>query len=178
MYVSIIGSREFTNCDKLRYEEIVHFAISELNKIKKPFTLMSGGAAWADHLAIVIWNMYQIDRSIFECTITNIILHLPCAITTDGYEDNGSKNWITNPGPLSNSYHRKFSSVLSVNTLAEIYDLGNKCKVYAGFHARNNAISKCDILLAFTDTNIMGKGTSYTWNKCKSKEKYQFVVNE
>lgn len=49
MYISIIGSREFTNCDKSRYEDIVYFAINELNKLDTSIILMSGGAAWGDH---------------------------------------------------------------------------------------------------------------------------------
>lgn len=184
MYVSIIGSREFTNCDKLRYEEVVHFAINELNKVNvlesssEPIILVSGGAAYGDHLAISIWKLYNTDRSLFTCTISDIILHLPCPITQNGYYDNGGKNLVTNPGSLSNFYHNKFSNMLGVNTLLEIYELKDKCKVYQGFHVRNNAISKCDVMFAFTDISIMSKGTSYTWNKCKSSKKYQFVVNE
>lgn len=124
-----------------------------------------------NHIAVSIWKLYQSDRDLFTCNIEDIILHLPAPITRNGYANNKY-------GSLSNYYHLQFSNIVEFNSLNDIYLLSDKCKVCNGFHQRNNEVSKCDVLFAFTDTYTMGKGTSYTWNKCKQEAKYQFIVNE
>lgn len=72
-------------------------------------TLVSGGAAWADHVAVDLWNM----GSFHSCK-----LHFPAAwITGQGYEDTKSNDWRRNPGRSANQYHMSFSKAMGRSTL-------------------------------------------------------------
>jgi hypothetical protein len=127
--------------------------------------LVSGGAAWADHVAV---------RLFLDGKASSLTLHLPCPFVDGKYLDTGSNDWRTNPGQSANYYHQKFSQAMGCDTLADIQTAiskGANVVVGAGFHQRNSQIAKSDVLLAFTwavgDTPSDG-GTLDTWNKCKA----------
>lgn len=130
-------------------------------------TLVSGGAAWADHIAV---------RLYLEGFVSKLILHLPCEWDNNQYIDYGVYDWKTNPGKTSNYYHRKFSSILGVDTLQEINEAikkGAEVHIHKGFHLRNNPVAICDYMIAFTwsPTNVPADGgTLDTWNKCVSNK--------
>ena len=60
--------------------------------------LISGGAAWADHIAVVLF--IEEDKS-------ELTLHLPCVLDRKKgwFVDNDVRNWQTNPGRSANKYH-------------------------------------------------------------------------
>ena len=68
--------------------------------------LVSGGAAWSDHVAVELFLSDEYD---------GLTLHMPCKWIRKEHYDNGSYSWQTNPGKLANSCHRKFSYARILN---------------------------------------------------------------
>lgn len=112
--------------------------------------LVSGGAAWADHVAV---NLFQ------EGFVNRLYLCLPAEWdhTVGRYVDNEEINWRLNPGGTANYYHFGFTSEVEQDSLAEIDHVllnGAKRVVGNGFHDRNSIIAKADYMFAMT----FGKG--------------------
>jgi len=130
-------------------------------------TLVSGGAAWADHAAV---------RLFLGGGYAGLTLHLPCPWHRGKHWDNGQYSWKTNPGRTANVYHRRFSSETGADTLGELEHAkrnGAVMVAHAGFFQRNSAIAKADYLVAFSwadsPESITG-GTKYTWRKCRTQK--------
>jgi hypothetical protein len=121
--------------------------VDDLTDDYKPSRLVSGGAAFADHLAV---NQYIYGG------IPLLKLHLPThfSILMDrfyqliGVEDERSC------AEVSNFYHREFSKKCQLDSLDEIgRAIANNAEVVVsnGFKARNTKIAEdADILVAFT----------------------------
>lgn len=107
--------------------------------ITGPTHLISGGAAWADHLAVTLFL-----RGLCQ----ELSLYLPVEFGTMGkkqFKDTGVIDWRTNPGGTSNFYHKEFSSVIGRDTLVEIADAideGAKIVEGGGFFGRNILVAK------------------------------------
>lgn len=131
--------------------------------------LISGGAAWADHVAVILYLAWPNDFSLTLC--------LPCEFSNGTYLDNGAYDWRVNPGKTSNYYHKQFTSIYGRDSLSEIQQaigLGATVKVFSGFHDRNNEICLADHMIAFTwsTTDIpTDGGTKYTWDHYRGKGK-------
>lgn len=123
------------------------------NHIKsfKDVCLVSGGAAWCDHLAVSLYLAHPEAK---------LILHLPYLDTIDS---------------LSLKYHKHFQAKTGIDSLKEIEKAikqGATVYHYDGFYKRNDQVAKSPILLAFAFTDIPSVGgTGYTWKKVKT-EKY------
>lgn len=137
--------------------------------------LVSGGAAWADHVAV---DLYLQAHRKGEPTLTGLALFLPCPfdLARDTFADTGVPDWRTNPGLSANKYHRDFSRAMGRDTLAELREAilcGARVETRNGFHDRNTEVAKADVLIAFTwsdgDRPVRG-GTLDTWKKCKGKK--------
>eukprot|EP01132_Coremiostelium_polycephalum_P008527 gene8527-10482_t len=150
--------------------------------------LVSGGAAWADHVAI---------ESYFRHPETELLIYLPCELveiknstsSNDNnnnnnikkyqYYDSLEKNFVKNPGRTSNKYHSEFSKTMNRDTMTEIMKAKEIGAVlnsdYHGYHARNTMVAKSDYILAFTlapgDSPLSPSGTSDTWKKAKTLNK-------
>ena len=137
------------------------------NRITESDHLVSGGAAWADHLAVELY----ING---ECS--DLTLHLPAPF------DNG--RFIGPYGSsasAANYYHERFSRVIGINTLHQIYraicgganvTYEPEHSGYSGMFNRNSKVSKADNMLAYTfgTGNVPADGgTLDTWNKCTGK---------
>lgn len=127
--------------------------------------LVSGGAAWADHLAV---NLY------LSGYVQNLTLHLPCRFKGGRFI-----------GPLRSSasaadyYHQRFSMVLDLDTRAEIAEAIEKgasvtfepsLNGYIGMFARNAKVATAEAVLAYTfgqGSTPEDGGTKDTWDKCK-----------
>jgi hypothetical protein len=137
----------------------------EFNLDPKDVTLVSGGASWADHVAV---------RLFLTGKYKHLTLHMPCKWLGSGFLDNGAYSWAVNPGRTANTYHKRFSQDIGRDTLGEIGSCGAKIiDTYKGFHHRNTAVARSDFLIAFTwsDTDRPEKGgTLDTWNKCVSRK--------
>lgn len=134
-------------------------------------SLVSGGAAWSDHLAIHLHLKHNESK---------LTLHFPCKWDKEKtqYLDNGFYHWSKNPGKTANTYHKQFGKKIGENTLQQIQlalSNGATCiDTYAGFHDRNKAVGQCQYMLAFSfgeGESPTDGGTSHTWklSKCISK---------
>lgn len=172
MEISIIGTsgRKNGNTDKLTpelFEKMVESAssiIEELCPQEDNITLISGGAAWADHVAVVLFlrnDKYKLK------------LYTPCAFDFDSvkFKDTGVVDWRSNPGGTLNYYHRAFSKSLKTNTLKDIAKSIKKGVIIdsesSSFHKRNTIVAKSDIIIAYTwgDDSPVDGGTFDTWKK-------------
>jgi hypothetical protein len=131
--------------------------------------LVSGGAAWADHVAVDLFLRHKVGH---------LTLHLPSDFIGGQFEDNGKSSWTENPGKSANRYHREFSKIIGRNTLAELHtaiQLGAAVVNHQGFHARNAIVAKSPFVVAFTwgkgDIPAQG-GTRHTWNLCTEERRH------
>lgn len=112
-------------------------------------TLVSGAAAWADHVAVRLFLNKKTPR---------LRLFLPAEWEDGVFRDNGVKDFIKNPGETTNYYHRQFQVKTGINSLSEIQSARNEgaelISVTKGFYARNALVAKSDFILACT----FGKG--------------------
>ena len=142
--------------------------ISNYCRDKSKITLISGGSAWADHIAVILFLNG-------ECG--NLKLHFPCEWNNNEFSDAKVVNWIYNPGGTLNYYHNNFSNIMGYNTLTDISNALNKGAIYTiskGFHARNSLIAESDYLIAFTWSKTSQPddgGTMDTWKKFKGSNK-------
>jgi hypothetical protein len=134
-----------------RYDFMVRGAkgmIAALEKAGRPVEgLVSGGAAYADHVAVTLF---------LEGVVPRLTLHLPCpfASSADGFEDLGAHlDWKTNPGRVANLYHRKFTERTGISSLAEIaaaIERGAEVNSGGGMFGRNGRVARAGAALALT----------------------------
>ena len=129
-------------------------------------TLVSGGAAWADAIAV---DLYMADHA------RNLSLHLPTEFEGGRFAEKSFDKF--DPGAVANYYHAKFSNVIGRDSLLQIRDAirkGAKVSVNpGGFKARNTDVAEeADVLLAFTFSGgplPRDGGTRDTWDKFTRK---------
>lgn len=131
--------------------------------------LVSGGAAYADHVAV---RLYLRDIA------SQLTLHLPAKWDKKNccFKDTGEVDYKINPGGTANYYHRKFSTVVGINSLEDIqYAIkkGAEVIVTEGFMERNTKVAEqADIILAMTfgqGAYIKDGGTADTARKFFAK---------
>lgn len=137
------------------------------SRIEFESTLVSGGAAWADHLAVQLYIMGLAD---------NLTLHLPAPLGPKGFT--GPER---SAASAANYYHQLFSRVIGVDTLAEVrlaieggahatYE--PEAHGYSAMFARNRKVAQADAMLAYTfgtgDVPADG-GTKDTWDQCRGQ---------
>ncbi len=169
MKIAIIGTagrnEDGNKLDKDKFYQMVTL-VGKIRGVSEA-TLVSGGAAWADHVAVVAFLLG---------TCKNLELHLPCAwdIKREQYFDTGKRDWRTNPGGTSNYYHRQFSKKLgmsdgwSLGQIHEALEEDANMEVGAGFFERNTEVAKADALVAMTFGNegrVADGGTRDTFEK-------------
>lgn len=170
--VSIVGTagRSFdARLTSVLYEKMLNATDTVMRSVfglnPSEVTLVSGGAAWADHVAV---DLYKQGR------VRGLHLHLPCTIILVGdagvFFDNGRPKWYENPGRSCNKYHEQFSHVTKRNSIREILDVvnrGARVQIHQGFHARNTMVAQSNYLIAMTfgEGAPVNGGTSDTWNK-------------
>lgn len=113
-----------------------------------PFCAVSGAAAWADHLAIMLY-----ERGVAGA----LRLCLPANLGPEGFHDNGYRgkdSWFRNPGARANELHRAFEKATGIASIAAINALKGKpnvsIDVIHGFHQRNIPVSGSRHCVAFT----------------------------
>ena len=117
--------------------------------------LVSGGAAWADHVAV---------RLFLDKKVEHLRLFIPCEWDDGKFHDNGIDDFVRNPGKTANSYHKAFQQKTGINGLSDI----QVAKSYGaeilpcrgGFHGRNAMVAKSDFVLActFGDGHLVKEG--------------------
>lgn len=140
-----------------------------LTTIPKGSHLVSGGAAWADHLAVVLF---------IRGYATGLTLHLPAPFRGGCFKGPSKSS-----ASAANWYHQKFSEAVGVDSLADIdmalrvLQCEHTCEPsqvgFGGMFARNAKVAAdADILYAYTfgegDVPAPG-GTRDTWDQCKGE---------
>ena len=98
--VSIIGTsgrKESLNLEL--YKKMILSTKTFLENLNLDYIiLVSGGAAWSDHIAVTLF----LNRQNYNLNIKELRLYLPCQfdMETKRFYDNGSKDWRVNPGKV------------------------------------------------------------------------------
>jgi len=157
--------------NRMYYDVIWRF--SEMNVSVEERHLVSGGAAWADHLAV---------RAFLEDECVSLSLHLPAMFGGCRYLGMNSSKY--DPGRIANYYHGLFSNKVKTNTLLEIaaaIKKGAGLTVSKGFKERNLLVGKSDAVLAYTfgqESFPKDGGTLHTWNSSSAKIKTHIPLHE
>ena len=110
--------------------------------------LQSGGAAWADHLAVSLYRLGRIKSQQFA----GLELHLPCPFVNSQFV--GTDRASERTAQTSNYYHRLFTRVVGTDSLRSLQRALDEDDVHftvgRGFFDRNTRVAQCDIMLAFT----------------------------
>lgn len=128
--------------------------------------VVSGGAAWADHLAVEMFLKGYVEK---------LTLHLPAPL---------EKKYVgpyKSAASAANYYHQQFSHILGRDTLKELNQAVDMEECYGsyeeaapGYHAmfiRNMKVAKAaKSVLAFTwgRAGVADGGTKDTWNKAEN----------
>ncbi len=139
--------------------------------------LVSGGAAWADHVAVRL----TLDKVIPSERLT---LYLPAHFTPAGFDT------TTRDGSTSAYYHRLFTIALDHNSIIDLHQARDHGANFVinqkGFFARNAQVAEnCDAILAFTfgdgpawkpvqfsgkttsfEAGLKDGGTAHTFDRC------------
>lgn len=148
------------------------------NRVPQGSHVVSGGAAWADHMAV---SMFLFSHA------TEISLYLPAPFENGRFVEDGYKS----AGGAANYYHRLFSRVIDRDTLGQVGEVVRRywevenspirieqepaSPGIGGMFARNTKVAQSDAdeLLAYTfgegDEPADG-GTLDTWNKFPGKK--------
>jgi len=171
--------------------DAVHALVDRKLRLKfENLELVSGGAAWSDHLVVTLVVNKVVKPS-------QVHLYLPAVLTADGFTGDGE--WAARIAGVANHYHSKFSEQLKDNSIAQLNQViadGAHCEVItSGFKTRNSKVAKFagesnGHLLAFTfgsemsyqpewtlrtfspdtkadDAGLKDGGTADTWTKAK-----------
>ena len=151
------------------------FMCEQTRQLVKPTDhLVSGGAAWADHL--VVW-------AYLEGLCESLTLHLPAVLNGDAYDGDFGTS-----GGAANYYHKLFSKVIGRNTIGEVQAAIDKGATvtnqataagYVAMAKRNKLVAdQCDHMIAFTfgmgDIPADG-GTKMTWDMAGANKHRQHV---
>ena len=129
--------------------------------------LVSGGAAWADHLAVTLF---------LEGHVKELTLHLPAPLVNGRFIGP-----YKSAASAANFYHDRFSNEIETGTIGEIELATTKehcygtfepaAEGYAAMFNRNKKVAEAaDLLLAYTFGEFKepaAGGTKDTWDQCK-----------
>ena len=130
--------------------------------------VVSGGAAWADHLAVALFLSGDAHK---------LTLHLPAPFANGRFQGTSGSS-----GSAANYYHELFSRTIGINTLSQIQQVASMEHVdgsfepaaigYTAMFTRNKKVANADHMLAYTFGigNVPADGgTANTWNLCKGQ---------
>ena len=135
--------------------------MEQINDSNYPIThLVSGGAAWADHVAV---------RLFLDKKVANLRLYIPAEWDNGAYATKTSpsvqnKDFSSDPGGTANHYHKQFQQKTGINGLSDIQIAkAHGAELYCcrgGFYGRNAMVAKSDFILActFGDKNMVKEG--------------------
>lgn len=133
----------------------------------KEYRLVSGGAAWADHLAVELFLAGKVQA---------LTLHLPSVF---GIHTSRFVGPNASSASVANFYHEKFTAATGIDGRRQISEAAQKdgCKIteqpsaagYGGMFARNDLVAKdAQACLAYTwgeGSEPKDGGTNYTWDR-------------
>jgi len=151
-------------------KELWHWMVEDVSsRIQQDDILISGGAAWADHLAVELFLSNKCRE---------LILHLPAPFSLESGKFSGPH--YNSASSACNFYHGKFSKIIGYNSLHQIAEVISRNQLitfeppsygFAGMFERNRKVAtSCDSLIAYTfgrDDKPKDGGTKHTWDLCK-----------
>lgn len=151
-------------------KELWRWMIEDVSsRIQQTDILISGGAAWADHLAVELFLSNKCKE---------LILHLPAPLSMETKSFDGPH--YNSAACSSNFYHSRFSKIIGYNSLHQIAEVISKKQLvthepksygYSGMFERNRKVAlSCDSLIAYTfgrEGKPKDGGTKHTWDLCK-----------
>lgn len=168
--VSIIGTagrnEDYEKLTVSVYEKMYEDAKGRINAND---VIQSGGAAWADHLAVRLHLELGNDLYLF----------LPAAfnLETNRYVN----SWA---GKVSNYYHdrmnAKYGQERSYREIAQAINTRAKVRIYSDFQSRNLQVAKCNYLIAYTFGRFSEPkdgGTSHTWKNSNASSKIHVPIS-
>nr|QBK89778.1 MAG: uncharacterized protein LCPAC101_00610 [Pithovirus LCPAC101] len=185
--ISIIGSAgRNDDADKLNRDIFIKMynkandTLNDIIKTKKiqysDIILRSGGAAYSDHIAVLLFLKYKKNNIKLE-------LHLPCKYIVNDTEKIIMFVGNNKTASTATKYHDDFNKKCNLNSFNEIYyalKLGATFFEYNGFYARNKHVGNSDYLVAFTfgKNNVPKKGgTKHTWDNSSCKNKIHYSIH-
>jgi len=192
--VAVIGTAcrkadQLARMDASKYSKMVEAVKEQIVGVwgldRKNTVLVSGGSAWADHVAVTLYLSAPDAWGGLE-------LHLPCPLDfkTRAYMQTGAGSWFRDPGRSLNLYHRQQSRKLGRSTLNDLITaqaVGALVRDdYKGFHVRNSAVAKsANYMVALTfspsavgEPDSSSSGTRDTWNKSTAQKSHISVAND
>jgi len=183
--VAIIGTagrkEDGPKMSKELYFKMCRKAINIIDKLQlkpKCIQLVSGGAAWADHIAISLYLDNNADK---------LRLHLPCGF----HKEENNSHYIastkdTKTPDAANYYHIEFSQKMKGDTLdgiSKTISKGAEVIVTPGFKPRDLKIAEdSDLMIAFTWNEgrepKAKSGTLYTWSHSDATVKIHVPLSE
>jgi hypothetical protein len=148
-----------------RMLESVQAAVGKLTS-GAPWKAVSGGSAWADHVAVSLF---------LSGNASALELHVPAELHFDGYVDNGavgSDAWKINPGARLNELHATFSQATNRDSFVDICDASLRpnfsVELTPGMHPRNLKVAEraqhCIALTFGSGARVADGGTHFTMN--------------
>jgi hypothetical protein len=134
-------------------------------------TLVSGGSAWCDHVAVDLFlNDAKFQHS-------KLLLYLPCKFSKKFIDE---KSWH-GCGSVLNELHQNFSAKLGRSSLADIQLASQKAgatidATSCGFFARNIRVGRVDRMIAFSagaGNRPTDGGTAHTWKNSSTPQAYK-----
>jgi hypothetical protein len=148
-------------------------------RVRPEDTLVSGGAAWADHIAV---------RLFLDGKVKGLKLFLPSEVAWD-------HGWFAGPPKSAASaaqyYHEQFSKVIGTNSIRDLLDAINKgaeveyepsSQGYKAMFDRNKKVAAAaDSSLAYTfgpsKSRPKDGGTLDTWNQISGEQKIHVPID-
>lgn len=181
--IAIVGSAgrgsDGDRLDAQVYGLIREAVRAEVRKLPRPWCLVSGAAAYADHVAVDFFIEENAD---------SLTLHLPAPFVIGGLGESSHFDERTDSGRTANHYHRLFSDKLqaagalpsSFDDLAHVMEwCGARVFVHDGFHARNLFVGRVDVLIAATfGRGAVPKdgGTKHCWDNSLAPKKIHIPI--
>jgi hypothetical protein len=177
--IGIIGTagrkEDAAKMNKALYMKMCNHVIRYLNRLQlkpKEVELISGGAAWSDHVAVSLYLHKQASQ---------LTLHLPC-----NYELSRGFIGKGNTAETAKYYHRVFSEKMGGPTMLGIDKAIDQCARITtsdSFLKRNLKIAKdSELLIAFTwgegNQPKEKSGTLHTWNNSDAQVKIHVPLKE
>lgn len=158
------------------YVEMYQKALDIMARLQlKPehVTAVSGGAAWANHIAV---SLYLGDK------VHNLTLYFPA--TFEFMAEGGPQFIGDKTADTVNYYHRLFSQKMGGPTrvgITKALDKGARAVTVLGFKARNLMVADCDLMVAFTwgeGSEPKPGGTHHTWSHSAAPVKIHVPLKE
>lgn len=168
--IAIIGTAGRDRTKPMSAELWTRMVADAKRRIAPGATLVSGGAAWADHVAVALF---------LGSHAAELILHLPAPLLPNHLFAGAAKS----AGATSNFYHSKFSAAIGRSSIEDIstailfgatYSAAPKAQGMKAFFERNAMVARdATACIAYTwgeGAEPADGGTNHTWSLIQGRK--------